>query len=467
MRATVEKLEKNQVALQVEVETEKVEEALEKAYRKIVKKVTVPGFRKGRVPRRILEARFGKEILYEEALEMLVPEAYQSAVEQTEIDPIDQPKIEVVQMESGQPLIFKATVEVLPEVKLGEYKGVSAVMPEVKVGDDEVEAQLKLLQERYAQLVDAGEGPVEDGDFVVIDYEATVGGKPEPRLAGKDETVEVGSLKFIAGFENHLLGMKVGEEKEFDLTLPSLYKYPDLAEKKARFKVRVKEIKRKKLSPLDDEFARDVSEFNTLEELKNHLRNKMEEIGHINARRIFTERVVEKVVEASEVEVPDILVKRQLEQEMNQLAQQLAIQRLTLEQYLKIVSKDYEGLKADLEEKARKAVKEKLVLGAVAKAEGLRVTPEELEEEIKDLAAQYGQEYEKFRKQLEERGQLQLVEQDLLLEKARKFLADHAIVLPNQPEAPDEQSAEEAEPQETTADTATASGCEEQEEGEN
>ncbi len=452
MRATLERLEKNQVSLHVEVEADHVEEALQKAYRKVVKKVNIPGFRKGRVPRPILEARLGRQVLYEEALEMLLPRAYQEAVQETAIDPIDQPKIDLVQMEAGQPLIFKATVEVLPEVKLGQYKGLAAVMPEVKVEDDEVEAHLKMLQQRYARLVDAGGNyAVDDGDVAVINYEAAVDGKPEPRLSGEEQAVEVVAAgKFIPGFEAHLLGAKAGEEKEFTLNLPSLFNVPELAGKEALFKVKVVAVKRKELSPLDDEFARDVSECSTLAELKEQLRNKLEEMGHLNAKRIFTQRVVEKAVDQAEVEIPEVLVKRQAEREYTQFLQRLALRQMALDRYLQLANKDFESLQADFEARARKAVKEDLVLGAIAKAEGLKVTPEELEEEIKDLAAQYRMDYNELRKNLEEKDRLGSLRESVLLEKVQKFLTEHALVLVGQPEnkaEPETETGKEEQPQ--------------------
>jgi len=433
MRAALERLDKNQVSLQIEVEAEQVDEALQKAYQKVVKRVNIPGFRKGRVPRPILEARLGKEVLYEEALDILLPKAYQEAVQEQEVEPIDQPKVDVIQMEQGQPLIFKATVEVLPEVKLGNYKGIEAVKPEVKVGEEEVEAQLKLLQQRHARLVDAGEGPVDDGDIAVINLEATVDGKPEPRLGGRGQAVEVGSGKFIPGFEAHLLGMKLGEEKEFTLHLPSLYQYPDLEGKEALFKTKVVGIKRKELSPIDDEFARDVSECANLQELKDQLRNKLEEVGHLNARRIFTERVVQKAVEQAGVELPDTLVKRQMEQDTQDFIQRLAYQRLNLEDYLRITNKDFDTVQKDIEAGARETVKRSLVLGAIAKAEGIKVTPEEVDAEINDMAAQYNMDTGKLRKILEDRGQLSSIEQSILMQKVQDFLRENAVELPDEP----------------------------------
>lgn len=433
MRATLESIEKNQAKIHVEVEEEVVAKALDQAYRKVVKRAVIPGFRKGKTPRPILEARLGKEVLYEEALEILLSDAYKKAIEETAIEPINQPEIDVVQLEEGKPFIFEAKVEVLPEVKLGEYKGVSAVIPEVKVDDEEVDAHLKLLQQRHAKLVDASDKEVNDGDIAVVDLEIKVDGKVEERLSGSERYVEVGTARFIPGLDAHLLGMKVNEEKTFTMDLPSVFQYKDIEGKEAEFKVKVVAVKKKELPELDDEFAKDVSEHATLEELKEGLRKKIEETGHINAKRIFKERVVTKVVDQAEVEIPETLLKQQLEVETNRFVQRLAMQRLTLDDYLKMANKDSDGLRQDLEARAQLAVKTRLVLDAIAKAEGIKVTTEELNQEIEDLAAQYDLEAEKVRADLEARGQLSALEEELLLEKVQNFLADNAVALTEEP----------------------------------
>ena len=433
MRATLESIEKNQAKIHVEVEEEVVAKALDQAYRKVVKRAVIPGFRKGKTPRPILEARLGKEVLYEEALEILLSDAYKKAIEETAIEPINQPEIDVVQLEEGKPFIFEAKVEVLPEVKLGEYKGVSAVIPEVKVDDEEVDAHLKLLQQRHAKLVDASDKEVNDGDIAVVDLEIKVDGKVEERLSGSERYVEVGTARFIPGLDAHLLGMKVNEEKTFTMDLPSVFQYKDIEGKEAEFKVKVVAVKKKELPELDDEFAKDVSEHATLEELKEDLRKKIEETGHINAKRIFKERVVTKVVDQAEVEIPETLLKQQLEVETNRFVQRLAMQRLTLDDYLKMANKDSDGLRQDLEARAQLAVKTRLVLDAIAKAEGIKVTTEELNQEIEDLAAQYDLEAEKVRADLEARGQLSALEEELLLEKVQNFLADNAVALTEEP----------------------------------
>ena len=433
MRATLESIEENQASIHVEVEKEKVAEALNQAYRKVVKRVIIPGFRKGKAPRPILEAQLGKEVLYEEALEILLADAYQEAVQETAIEPIDKPEIDIVQMEEGKPFIFDVKVEVLPEVELGEYKGVSAVIPEVKVGDDEVEAQLKLLQQRHARLVDVGDKEVDDGDVAVVELETKVDGDIEPRLSGPDQIVEVGAAKFIPGLEAHLLGMKPAEEKNVTMNLPSVFQYEDLQGKEAEFKVKVIAVKEKEYPELDDDFAKDVSEYATMDEFKEFMRKKMEEIGHINARRIFKERVVSKVVDETEVEIPEVLLNQQLELETNRFVQSLAMQRIPYDDYLKMSNQDSDGLRQDLEERARISIKTRLVLNAVSKAEGIKVTPEELKQKIDDLAAQYNLETDKLQADLEAKNQLSFLEEELLFDKAEDFLAENAVVLTEEP----------------------------------
>jgi len=433
MQASLERLENNQVAMQVEVGADQVDEALNKAYSQVVKRVNIPGFRKGRVPRAILEARMGKEALYEDALDLLLPQAYQDAVKEHAIEPIGKPETDVVQFEKGKPFIFKIKVEVLPEVKLGDYKEIEAEMPEVKVGDDEVETHLTMLQQRHARLIDAGEEPADDGDVVIIDYEATVDGKPESRLAGKERSVEVGAHKFIPGFDAQLLGAKAVQELEFTLQMPSVFQVAELEGKEAQFKVRVTGVKHKELSAIDDEFARDVSDCTTLDDFKVQIKKNLEEVGLYNAKRIFTERVVTKVVDQAEVEPPESLVKEQLNEEYNEFARTLANQKIDMNTYLRLVKKEPEALRQDLENKAREIVKGRLVFGAIAKAEDMRVAPEELDQEIKDLAAQYGTDDARLRKSLDDKGQMGAFEQSLLLDKVQKFLSGCGKPVPPQP----------------------------------
>lgn len=448
MQATLESIEKNQASVHVEVEEEKVAKALEQSYRKVVKSVTIPGFRKGKAPRSILEARLGKEVLYEEAVEILLAEAYQEAIRETAIEPIQQPEIDIVQIEEGKPFIFDVKVEVLPEVELGEYKGVSAVIPEVKVGDDEIEQQLELLQQQHARLVDAGDKAVDDGNVAAIELETKIDGEIEARLTNTEQLIEVGAAKFIPGLDAHLLGMNVAEEKEFTMNLPSVFQYKDLEGKEAEFKVKVTAVKVKEYPELDDEFAKDVSECSTLDEFKEFMRQRIEETGNINAKRIFKERVVDKVVEGVQLDVPESLVRQQLEQETNSFVQRLARQQLSVDDYLKMSNSDNEGLRKYLEESALINVKTRLVLNAVAKAEGIKVTPEELEQEIDDLSAQYNIEADKLRKDLEASSQLAFFEEGLLFDKVQDFLAENAVALTEEPAQDEEGQEEEAKGEE-------------------
>jgi trigger factor len=375
----------------------------------------------------------GKEVLYEEALDILLPQAYGDAAKEHAVEPIGKPDMDVVQFEKGKPLIFKVTVEVMPDVKLGEYRGVEAEMPEVNVGDDEVEAQLTMLQQRHARLVDAGDDPAGDGDIAVVDYEGTVDGKPEPSLSGKERSLEIGAHKLIPGFDAHLLGAKAGQELEFTLQVPAVFPVTELEEKEANFKMQVKGVKHKELSAIDDEFARDVSDCSTLDELKLQIKNNMEEVGQHNARRIFTEMVIKKVVAQTDVEPPASLVGEQMNVEYNEFVRTLATQNLDMDTYLHLVKREPEDLNQDIQNRARDVVKGRLVFDAIAKAEGMQVTPEELDEEIRDAAARYGTEDTKLRKVLDDTGQMRAFEHGLLLEKVHKFLADNAKPVLPQP----------------------------------
>jgi trigger factor len=464
MGSALEKIEKNKVSLEIEVDVNAVSESLKKAYHKVVRKVNVPGFRKGKVPRLILEARFGKEVLYEDALDIIVPQAYQDALQEHDLVPIEQPEIDVKQFEADKPLIFTVIVEVLPEAKLGEYKGIEAVKPEVKVGDDEVGGQLKVLQDRHARLDDDSEGQVDDGDMAVVDIEATVDGQAEPRLTAQAQTIEVGASKFIPGFEAHILGTKLGEEKEFSLNLPSKFQYADLEGKEAQLKVKIAGIKCKVLSLIDDEFARDVSDCTDLESLKDQIKNRLEETGHLNARRIFTERVLQKVVEQAEVEIPPVLVSRQVEEETNSFVQRLAYQQMNLDDYLRFTQSNMDKLREDLTHRSEDIVKQRLVLRSIAKAEGIKVTPEELNSEVNDLASQYGMDAAKIRQTLEEKDQLKGLEQDILTGKVQEMLAETAVELPDVTEALVETEAEKGP---TGSETATETVVETDQTGKN
>lgn len=425
MKATVEKLEKNRVVLEVEVEAPKLEQALDKAYRKLVRQVNIPGFRRGKAPRFILERYLGKESLYHEAIDMVIPAAYKQAVEETKIEPIDQPEVEIVQIEEGQPIIFKATVEVKPEVNLGQYKGLPVQRPEVKVTEEDIEAYLEGLQERFAQLKDVEDGAVEEGDIVSLDFKGQIDEQDYPGLKGENYPLEIGSGTFIPGFEAQLIGAKIDEEREVKVTFPANYYREELAGKEAVFTVKVRGIKRKQLAPIDDEFAKDVSEFETLEELKEDIRKRLEAQQRQRAEAEVRRQVVDKAVENAQVELPHVLVERRIAFLINDMALRLQAQGLTLDKLLEKSGKTIEQLKEDFRPQAEKDVKTELVLEAIAKAENIEVTQEEIDKEVEKMASLLKQDPERVREKMGK--DLEGLKYDIIIRKTIDFLADNSI----------------------------------------
>ncbi len=431
MKASVEKIEKNRVTLAVEVETEVMSLALQKAYTKIVKQVNIPGFRKGKAPRKILENHIGTEPLLEEAVENVVPNAYSEAVEETAIEPIDQPDIEMVQLEDGKPLIFKATVEVKPEVNLGEYKGLKVPKDKKEVTEDDVERYLKMLQERYAKLVVLDEGePARKNDTVIINFECFLDGEPFEGSKGEEYPLVLGSGSFIPGFEDQLVGSKAGEEKEVKVTFPEDYQVENLAKKEAVFKVQVKEIKRRELAPIDDEFAKDVSEFETLEELKKGIRKRLETTAEEQSQREFRNRVLDKAVDAAEVDIPEKLINKRLEVMLDNFSKRLEQQGMTMEQYLEYTQSSWKEFKKLYRPEAEKSVKSDLVLEAIAKAEKLDVTEEDMDSQIEKMAKMYKQNVKSLRAIMAAQDSLDSLKYGIMLDKAADFLVDNAVAVP-------------------------------------
>lgn len=426
MKATVEKLESNRVVLEVEVEAPQLAKALDRAYRKLVRQVNIPGFRRGKAPRFILERYLGKESLYHEAIDMVIPEAYRQAVEETKIEPIDHPQVEIVQAEEGQPLIFKATVEVKPEVVLGKYKGVEVHKPEVKVTEEDVEQYLKGLQERYAELKDAEDGTVREGDIAFIDFQGFIEGREYPGLKGENYPLEIGSGTFIKDFEAQLVGAKVDEEREVKVTFPEGYFRKELAGKDAVFRVKIRAIKRKHLLPLDDEFAKDVSEFETLDELKADIRTRLEKQREEWAKAEVRRQVVEKVVEDAQVEVPQVLVERRIDRLIEDFALRLHSQGSSLEKFMERTGKDIFKLREDFRPQAERQVKTELVLEAVAKQEGLTATPEEIDREIQEMARVLKKDPLEVREKIGDG--LERLKYDIIINKAVQFVVDHSLL---------------------------------------
>ncbi len=426
MTANWEKIEKNLGVLTVEVAADRVDAALDKAFKKVVTKVTVPGFRKGKVPRSMFEKRFGVESLYQDALDILLPEAYMEAVAEAGITPVDRPEIDIQQVGKGQELKFTAKVTVKPEVQLGEYKGVEVPAQSLEVTEEDIENELKQLQQRHAELVVVEEGAVENGDTVVIDFEGFADGVPFDGGKAEKYSLEIGSGSFIPGFEEQLVGLAKGEEKDIDVTFPENYHSEELKGKPVVFKIKLHDIKRKNLPVLDDEFAKDVSEFDTLEEYKQDISKRIAERKEQSGKRDLENAVVEKVSAAAEVEIPEAMIRDEVERMLGDFENRLKMQGMNLEMYFQFSGQDEEALKEQMQSDAEKRVLQSLVLEAVAQAEGIEASDEEVEEELSNLAKQYQREVDELRAILTANGNLESLKSDLVTRKTVQYLVDNS-----------------------------------------
>ncbi|MDX8359394.1 trigger factor [Cytobacillus sp. IB215316] len=423
MSAKWEKSEGNQGVLTVEVDAEKVNEGLDAAFNKVVKQVNVPGFRKGKMPRSLFEKRFGVESLYQDALDILLPEAYSAAVEETGIEPVDRPDVDIEQMEKGKTLIFTAKVTVKPEVKLGEYKGLEVEEIDATVTDEDVDNELKQLQERQAELTLKEEGSVENGDTVIMDFEGFVNGEAFEGGTAENYSLEIGSGTFIPGFEDQLVGLEAGAEKEVEVTFPEEYHSEELAGKPATFKVKVHEIKAKELPVLDDEFAKDVDdEVESLEELTTKTREKLQETKKREAEDSLRNSLIEKAAENAEVEIPEAMFKTETDRMVQEFEQRLQMQGMNLELYTQFSGQDEAALRDQMKEEAEKRVKINLTLEAIAAAENFDVTDEEIEKELDNMAGMYNMPIEEIKKML---GNLDSIKGDLKIRKSIDFLVEN------------------------------------------
>ncbi|KYD10851.1 trigger factor [Heyndrickxia sporothermodurans] len=424
MSAKWEKLEGNQGVLTVEVDAETVKTALDGAFKKVVKQVNVPGFRKGKMPRGMFEQRFGVESLYQDALDILLPDAYAQAIEETGIEPVDRPEIDIEQMEKGKELIFKATITVKPEVKLGEYKGLEVEKFDTEVTDEDVENELKTLQERHAELVLKEEGPAENGDTVVIDFEGFVNGEAFEGGKADNYSLVLGSNSFIPGFEEQLVGAKAGEEKDVEVTFPEEYHAAELAGQPATFKVTVHEIKTKELPELDDEFAKDVdSEVETLAELKEKTKANLKHSKEHEAEHAIQDAVVEKASENAEMDIPEAMINTEVDRMMQEFEQRLQMQGMNLELYFQFSGQDEQALRDQMKEDAAKRVRMNLTLEAIAETEKIEVSDEEAEEEINKMTTMYNMSADDIKKAL---GGLDTVKRDVKIRKAVEFLVQNS-----------------------------------------
>ena len=425
-----EKLEKSRVALTIETSAEEFEAAVNKAYLKMRGKINVPGFRVGKAPRKIIEKMYGAEVFYEEAVNIILPDAYEAAVKEQELDVVGYPEVELESC-TKDGVVFKCTVAVYPEVKLGQYKGLEAPKAEVKVAAADVNARLKEMADRNSRLVSV-ERAVKKGDTADIDFEGFDNGVAFDGGKGENFDLEIGSGSFVPGFEEQLIGMKAGEEKDIDITFPENYA-PELAGKPVVFHVKVNEVKVKEVPAVDDEFAKDVSEFDTLKELKADIKKKMAAERTEAAQRAFEDVLMAKVAEGVEAEIPHEMVELQAERMMEQFKQQLAAQGIPFDQYLKMTGTTEADFRKQADGPAAEQVKMDLAVEAIIKAEGLEATDEDVENELKNVAGKYGMDLETVKKYLRPED----VKEQVIREKAVKVVADSAVAV-----APAEEKAE-------------------------
>lgn len=424
MKANWEKLENNQGVLTIEVEQGQVDQAVDQAFKKVVKQVNLPGFRKGKIPRNIFESRFGVESLYQDALEILFPEVYGQAVRETGINPVDRPEVDVEQMGKEQNWIIKATVTVKPEVQLGDYKGVSIEPKEFTVSDDQINAELKTMQDRVVVLEVIEDGAVEDGDQANIDFEGFVDGVPFEGGKGDNYDLEIGSGTFIPGFEEQVVGLKKDDEKDVVVTFPEDYHSAELAGKEATFKVKVNEIKRKNLPALDDEFAKDVSEFDTLDELKADIKNKLEKKAEEDKDNYVRQAIIEKVAENATINIPEIMIEHEVDHMFKDFEQRLMYQGINLELYFQFSGQSEDQLREQMKEDATKRVRNSLTLEAISKAENVEVNDEEVAEEMQNLADMYQRPLEEIRQFFEGPDQLEGIKNDIRIRKTIDLLVE-------------------------------------------
>ena len=425
MNCKVEKTENaNEVKLELTVEAAKFDEAMKKVYFKSAKYFNIPGFRKGKAPMNIVEKYYGKEIFYEDAFNDVAQEALEEAVKENKIEVVSRPDIDVTQIGKGQDLIFTAVFQVKPEAELGKYKGIEVKKIEYNVTDEDINHELSHMQEHNARLINIEDRPVEKGDITVIDFEGFVDGKAFEGGKAENHELEIGSNTFIHGFEDQIIGMKIDEEKDINVKFPDEYFSKDLAGKDATFKVKLHEIKKKELPELDDEFAKDTSEFDTLEELKKSIKDKMEKENEQKQKYETEEEVIKAVCEDMKVDIPSGMIETETENMLKDIETRLSYQGLKLDQYLKMLGKTKEEMQKEYEPQAIEAIKSRLMIEAVIKAEKIEATDDEIEEKMKEMAKNYGKENdEEFMKN---ENVANYIKEGIKSEKAVDFLVKNA-----------------------------------------
>ena len=426
MSLQVEKLEKNMAKLTIEVSAEDLDKAMEKAYQKQKSRISLPGFRKGKAPRKMIESMYGKGVFMEDAVNSLVPQEYTKALGECDLEIVSQPEINVTQMEPGKALIFTADVAVKPEVTLGDYKGVEVPKSEIAVTDEEVDAEVKKEQDKNARTVAVENRAAANGDITTIDFEGFVDGVAFDGGKGTDYALTLGSGTFIPGFEDQLVGANTGDHVEVKVTFPEEYQAKELAGKEAVFQCDVKKIETKEVPELDDEFAKDVSEFDTLAEYKEDVKKKLTEKKEKEARTAKENAAVDKAIENAQMDIPELMTKTECRQMMDDFSRRMQQQGLSMEQYFQFTGQSMDKMMEDMKPQALKRIQTRLVLEKVAEAENIQPSEEEITEEIKKMADAYKMEADKIREAIGESG-LEQMKKDMAVQKAVTVIADAAV----------------------------------------
>lgn len=425
MKAKVEKIETNVVKLEIRVEAEKFDASITKAYNKNKSRYNIPGFRKGKVPMNMVKKFYGVEVFYDDAVNFAIDESYGEALNAENIRPVDYPKVDIVELGEGKDLVYTATVTVYPEVELGDYKGLDIKKPVYEVDETEVEKQIKDMQEKNARMEIKSEGTIEKGDIAVIDFKGYIGETAFEGGEGNDYPLEIGSGTFIDNFEEQLIGLSVGDKKDVNVTFPESYGKEDLNGKAAKFEVEIKEIKVKELPELDDEFAKEVAAVDSFAELKENLKKTLEKNNNEKAEREFEEAVITAVIENSKMDIPEVMVNKEIDAMMKDLEGRLKYQGLSLDQYMQFTGNTTEKMRDFMKENAERKVKADLVLEAVAKAEDVKATEEEINERALELGKIYGpKDPEKMAKILA-KTQKDMIEKDIVIENTLKFIKEN------------------------------------------
>ena len=428
MSLQVEKLDKNMAKLTIEASAEEFIKAIQKAFQKNKNKFNVQGFRKGKAPQAIIEKMYGVEVFYEDAANEIIPEAYEKAALESELDIVSRPEIDVVQIEKGKPFIFTAEVAIKPEVTLGKYKGIKVEKKEATVTDEEVMANIEKELEQNSRMLTIDDRPVQMDDIAVIDFEGFVDDLPFEGGKGENHALTIGSKSFIDNFEEQLIGKSIGEEVEVNVTFPEEYQAKELAGKPALFKVKINEIKTKELPKLDDDFAQDVSEFDTLDEYKENIKATIKENKEKELKTEKENEIVDKIIEEASMDIPEPMIESQVRQMADDFAQRMQYQGLSLEQYFQFTGMDAKKFIESLRPQALKRIQSRLVLEAIVKAENIEVTEEELEKELSEMATMYKMEIEKVKEMIGEKEEEQ-IRTDIAVQKAVDFITEAATNL--------------------------------------